>query len=146
VTTCWADPVAALDAITVHALQYARALATEVVAIHVVPDIEERPRGQLDDLPDRFDRWATQLDGERPHLIVIESPCRAVVPPLLAYILQWQRAHPGPICTAVIPELVDDPFRTLWLHNHRAFWLKAALLREPKVCVADVTLHIERDA
>jgi hypothetical protein len=139
-------PLAALDAITVNALQYARALATEVVAIHVVPDIEERPRGQLDDLPDRFNRWATQLDGERPHLVVIESPYRAVVPPLLAYILQWQRAHPGPICTAVIPELVDDPVRTLWLHNHRAFWLKAALLREPKVCVADVTLHIDRDA
>ncbi|MDQ6922505.1 MAG: APC family permease, partial [Candidatus Dormibacteraeota bacterium] len=73
-------PLAALDAITVNALQYARALATEVVAIHVVPDIEERPRGQLDDLPDRFDRWATQLDGERPHLVVIESPYRAVVP------------------------------------------------------------------
>jgi hypothetical protein len=139
-------PLAGLDAVTVNALRYARALATEVVAIHVVPDVEERPRGQLDDLPDRFDNWARQLDGDRPHLVVIESPYRAVVPPLLAYILQWQAAHPGPVCTAVIPELVDDPLWTLWLHNHRAFWLKAALLREPRVGVADVTLHVGRGA
>jgi hypothetical protein len=139
-------PLAGLDAVTVNAVRYARALATEVVAIHVVPDVEERPRGQLDDLPDRFDNWARQLDGDRPHLVVIESPYRAVVPPLLAYILQWQAAHPGPVCTAVIPELVDDPLWTLWLHNHRAFWLKAALLREPRVGVADVTLHVGRGA
>jgi hypothetical protein len=79
-------------------------------------------------------------------VVVIESPYRAVVPPLLSWILQWQAAHPGPICTAVIPELVDDPLRTLWLHNHRAFLLKAAVLREPRLGVADVTLHIGRDS
>jgi hypothetical protein len=41
-----------------------------------------------------------------------------------------------------VPELVDERLRTLWLHNHRAFWLKAALLHEPGIGVIDVTLHI----
>jgi hypothetical protein len=121
-------------------------VSPEVVAVHVVTDVQERAGQQLDDFPNKFNRWASKLGGDRPHLVVIESPYRSVVPPLVSYILQWRASHPGRVCTAVVPELVDERLRTLWLHNHRAFWLKAALLREPKVCVADVTLHIDRDA
>jgi amino acid transporter len=135
-------PVAGLDAVTVNALRYARAVSPEVVAVHVVTDIEERDSHERDDLPDQFNRWANQLDGDRPHLVVIESPYRSVVPPLISYVLQWRASHPGRVCTAVVPELVDDRLRTLWLHNHRAFWLKAALLHEPGIGVIDVTLHI----
>ncbi|MDQ6793075.1 MAG: APC family permease [Candidatus Dormibacteraeota bacterium] len=138
-------PVSGLDPVTVNALRYARALAAEVVAIHVVTDVEERARDELDDVPDRFDEWAAGLEGERPHVVVIQSPYRAVVPPVLTYILRWRAAHPDPLCTTVVPELVDERLLTLWLHNHRAFWLKAALLREPGVGVADVTLHIGGD-
>jgi hypothetical protein len=61
---------------------------------------------------------------------------------LVSYILQWRASHPDRVCTAVVPELVDERLRTLWLHNHRAFWLKAALLHEPGIGVIDVTLHI----
>jgi len=135
-------PVAALNAPTVNALGYARALGAEVVAIHVVTDVEEVARDQLDELPNEFNQWASRLDGERPHLVVIESPYRAVVPPLVSYIVGWRARHPGPICTVVIPELVDRRFTTLWLHNHRAFALKAAMLRQPGIGVADVTFHV----
>jgi len=135
-------PVSALNAPAVNALGYARALGAEVVAIHVVTDVEEVARDQLDELPTQFNRWASQLDGERPHLVVIESPYRAVVPPLVSYIVGWRARHPDPICTVVIPELVDRRFTTFWLHNHRAFALKAAMLRQPGIGVADVTFHI----
>lgn len=135
-------PVSALTAPTVSALGYARALGAEVVAIHVVTDVEEVARDQLDELPHQFNQWASQLDGERPHLVVIESPYRAVVPPLVNYIVGWRARHPDPICTVVIPELVDRRFTTLWLHNHRAFALKAAMLRQPGIGVADVTFHV----
>jgi len=138
-------PVSGLDPVTVNALRYARALAAEVVAIHVVTDVDERAHHELDDVPDRFDEWAAGLEGRRPHLVVIQSPYRAVVPPVLTYILRWRAAHPDSLCTTIVPELVDQRLLTLWLHNHRAFWLKAALLREPGVGVADVTLHIGGD-
>jgi hypothetical protein len=135
-------PVAGLDAVTVNALRYARAVSPEVVAVHVVTEVQERAGQELDDLPDQFNQWASNLDGDRPHLVVIESPYRSVVPPLVSYILQWRASHPDRVCTAVVPELVDERLRTLWLHNHRAFWLKAALLHEPGIGVIDVTLHI----
>ena len=74
--------------------------------------------------------------------MVIESPYRAVVPPVISYVLQWRARHPRRVSTVVIPELVDRRLWTLGLHNHRAFWLKAALLRQPGVGVADVTFHL----
>ncbi len=42
------------------------------------------------------------------HLVVIESPYRSVVPPLLAYVDSWRQAHPEPVCTVVLPEVVAD--------------------------------------
>ena len=135
-------PLSTLNAATVSALGYARALGAEVVAIHVVTDVEEVARDQVDEVPNRFNRWASQLDGERPHLVVIESPYRAVVPPLVSYIVRWRDKHPDPICTVVIPELVDRGLSTLWLHNHRAFALKAAMLQQPGIGVADVTFQV----
>jgi amino acid transporter len=135
-------PVAGLDAVTVNALRYAREVSPEVVAVHVVTEVQERPGHELDDFPDQFNHWARGLEGDRPHLVVIESPYRSVVPPLVSYILQWRASHPGRVCTAVVPELVDERLRTLWLHNHRAFWLKASLLHEPGIGVIDVTLHL----
>jgi hypothetical protein len=139
-------PTGGLDPVTVNALQYARALAPEVVAIHVVTESEERPRKDVEAFPERFNDWASQFEGERPHLVVIESPYRSVVPALVSYILVWRAAHPDPACTVVVPELVDERLHRLWLHNHRAFWLKTALLQHQGIGVVDVTLHVGREA
>ena len=89
--------------------------------------------------------WKRHARAERRedpiHLVVIESPYRSVVPPLLAYVDSWRQAHPEPVCTVVLPEVVADHWWAYWLHNHRARWLKAALLRRSTVAVADVTYH-----
>ena len=75
-------------------------------------------------------------------LTVIESPYRSIVPPVLAYVDSWRKAHPEPACTVVLPELVTHRWWATWLHNHRAFWLKAALLSRSTVAVANVTYHL----
>ncbi len=138
-------PVSRMDAVTTNALGYARALGCEVVALHVVTDVEEVDSDQLDELPEQFSRWAAQLDGERPRLVVIESPYRVVTVPILTYLLRWHAKHRDRLSTVVIPELVDRRLWTLALHNHRALRLKAALLRVPAIGTADVTFHL-RDA
>jgi amino acid transporter len=135
-------PISRLDAVAVSALGYARALGTRVMAVHVVTDVEHVARDELDEVPEQFQRWVAQVEGQRPTLVVIESPYRAVVPPIISYVMQWRARHPDHACTVVIPELVDRRLWTLGLHNHRAFWLKAALLRQPEIGVADVTFHL----
>ena len=76
-------------------------------------------------------------------LVVIDSPYRAVVPPVLAYVDGWRQAHPEPLCTVVLPELVTHHWWALNLNNQRAFWLKAALLSRATVAVVDITYHLE---
>jgi hypothetical protein len=135
-------PISGVDVVTASALGYARALSADVVAIHVVADVEHVAHDELDEVPGQFREWVAALDGRAPRLVIIDSPYRSVVPPVISYVLQWRARHPRRICTVVIPELVDRRLWTLALHNHRAFWLKAALLRQPGIGVADVTFHL----
>jgi amino acid transporter len=135
-------PISRLDAVATSALGYARALDFEVVAIHVVTDVEHVAHDELDEVPAEFERWTSGLEGRHPDLVVIESPYRAVVPPVLSYVLRMRALHPERLSTVVIPELVNRRLWTLGLHNHRAFRLKAALLRQVGIGVADVTFHV----
>jgi hypothetical protein len=52
--------------------------------------------------------------------------------------------EPLPLAAQVVlrPSLVRLKLALLGLHNHRAFRLKAALLRQPGIGVADVTFHL----
>jgi amino acid transporter len=138
-------PVSRIDAVTVRALRYAAARGAEVVAIHVIANVEEVGNDERDRVPEEFQQWSQRVEGPRPRLVVIESPYRAVVPPMLSYVRRWREANPTHVCTIVIPELVDTMLWTLLLHNHRAFWLKTTLLRLRGIGIADVTFHV-RDA
>ena len=135
-------PVARLDARSERALRYAVTVATEVIVLHVVLDGREDAE---------FEAWRERLTelwrqaAEQPHcdqpprLLLIDSPYRQVLPALLVYLDSWRLAHPGPQCTVVLPELVVPHWWNQGLHNHRAFWLKAALLSRSNMAVADVT-------
>jgi amino acid transporter len=138
-------PIADLDAPARRALAYAAAIAARVVAVHVDTRVNE-PALESEHIVNRLLAWKrrAQAEGRKDpiHLVVIESPYRSVVPPLLAYVDGWRHAHPEPVCTVVLPEVVADHWWAYWLHNHRATWLKAALLRRSTVAVADVTYHM----
>ena len=138
-------PIANLDAPARRALGYAAAIAPRVIAVHVDTRVNE-PAEESEHIANRLLAWkrhAQEEAREDPiHLVVIESPYRSVVPPLLAYVDSWRHAHPEPICTVVLPELVADHWWAYWLHNHRAVWLKSSLLSRATVAVADVTYHL----
>jgi hypothetical protein len=138
-------PIADLDAPARRALAYAAAIAARVVAVHVDTRVNERAE-ESEHIVNRLLAWKRHARAEGRedpnHLVVIESPYRSVVPPLLAYVDSWRQAHPEPVCTVVLPEVVADHWWAYWLHNHRARWLKAALLRRSTVAVADVTYHL----
>jgi amino acid transporter len=138
-------PIADLDAPARRALAYAAAIAARVVAVHVDTRVNERAE-ESEHIANRLLAWKRHARAEGRddpiHLVVIESPYRSVVPPLLAYVDSWRQAHPEPVCTVVLPEVVADHWWAYLLHNHRASWLKAALLRRSTVAVADVTYHL----
>jgi amino acid transporter len=142
-------PIANMQAPARRALAYAVTVASEVTAVHVETGTDEAADA-TQATARQLRAWKHELARRAPHvpvrLIVVESPYRSIIPPVLAYIDSWRKAHPEPICTVVLPEVVVEEYWALGLHNHRGFWLKAALLTRPTIAVADVTFHVDGHA
>lgn len=71
-------------------------------------------------------------------LVVIESPYRETVRPVLLYLRQMRRDFPGDVISVFIPEYVVSHWWQNLLHNQTALRLKARLLFEPSVAVTSV--------
>jgi hypothetical protein len=71
-------------------------------------------------------------------LVVIESPYRETVRPVLRYVRHLRREHPGDVVSVVIPEYVVGRWWQHLLHNQTALRLKSRLLFEPAVTVTSV--------
>ena len=63
-----------------------------------------------------------------PRLVVLQSPYRFVINPILDYILELERKNPDRQLAVLIPELVERHWYQYFLHNQRAEWLRALLL------------------
>ncbi len=63
-----------------------------------------------------------------PKLVVLKSPYRFVISPIVDYVLEVERNHPDRQIAVLVPELVERHWYQYFLHNQRAAWLKAALL------------------
>jgi amino acid transporter len=129
-------PIGGLQKAVVRALGYARSLTGDVRAIYV--DIDPTATELL--LRD----WNTW--GRGVQLVVLDSPYRSLLEPLLEYVEQVQAVDPDAYVTVVLPEFVP---RRLWhhlLHNQHALLIKGALLFKPNVVVTSVPFHLGRRA
>jgi amino acid transporter len=127
-------PVADLNDIALQSLAMARALSSTVIAVHVCDD-----DNHIAALRAKWEIW-----GDHVPLIIIESPYRAFIRPLLAYIDAIDRQRSDDTLVVVLPELVATRWWHHVLHNQAALRLKAALLFRPGTVVMDVPHHIGR--
>ncbi len=125
-------PIARIDRAALAALAYARSISLDVTALHVTDDdiAGERMRR----------RWAMRDDGIP--LVIIESPYRALIPPLLAYLDDRERDDPERPITVVLAEFVPRRFWDYLLHNQTALRLKLRLFLRPNTIVVDVPYHL----
>ncbi len=69
-------------------------------------------------------------------LVIIESPYRLLLRPLLAYVDALRETDPEGDLLVMLPEIVSRHWWEHLLHNQTAVRLKAALLHRPGVVVA----------
>ena len=127
-------PIGSLQRAVVKALRYARTMSADVRAVYV--EIEPASTKAM------RDQWAEWGQGVK--LVVLESPYRSLMEPLLEYIEEVQDTNPNGYVTVVLPEFVP---RRLWqhlLHNQQALLIKGALLFKPNVVVTSVPFHLGR--
>lgn len=125
-------PISRFDRAAMAALAYARAISSDVTAVHVATD--------GDDVADMRARW--EAWGGPVKLVILESPYRALMAPLMAYLDATETMDPSRPTTVVLAEFVP---RHLWeypLHNQTALRLKLRLFLRPNTVVIDVPYHL----
>src|SRR6185295_7860894 len=80
----------------VGAIRYALAMSPSARAVYIEVDVESRIR-----LEERWAKWASGMP-----LVVLRTPYRSVIGPLLDYVDRLQEETPGSIVTIVLPEFV----------------------------------------
>ena len=131
-------PVSGINPITIRALAYARSISPHVTAVHIVEGEEPEEAEQFNTA------WRKAVPNNEVSLVIIESPYRSLLGPLLSYIDALDRQKPDDTITIVLPEaLPSRPWEYL-LHGQSALRLKAALLFRPNTVVADVPFVLGR--
>ncbi|HET7034734.1 MAG TPA: APC family permease [Thermomicrobiaceae bacterium] len=127
-------PMSAIDRASLRAIEYARQITSNVTAVHVTDDPDDARQMQ--------ERW-DELGLDVP-LVIIESPYREIVGPLVNYVEQLHRERQDLTITVVLPEFVPAHLYELLLHNQTALRLKFALWTHPDVVVINVPYHLKR--
>ncbi|HXZ34320.1 MAG TPA: APC family permease [Terriglobales bacterium] len=135
-------PIDRWSLVSEKALRYAWTLSREIHVLHVRcgedtdslcrqwSDVVEKP-AELAGLP-------------VPQLVVLESPYRFIVRPIVDYAIQQQTTHPDRNITVLIPELVESHWYHYLLHNNRPEAIRALLLfnANQQITVASIPYHL----
>ncbi|CAN5894604.1 APC family permease [soil metagenome] len=127
-------PVAALNRVARQTLAYARSISENVTALHITDDEE-----QIEQIQQEWGQLGTDIQ-----LLIIESPYRSIIGPLLSYLDEVNQQRPGDTITVVLPEYIARHSWEQLLHNQTALRIKAALLFRPGTVVTSVPYHLER--
>jgi hypothetical protein len=125
-------PVPGINRAVIRAINVGRSIAPDVRAVLVSDDPEEAATIRS--------QWERQLP-DIP-LVFVESPYRALVGPLLAYLdvldQAWPRDKKGPITFVIVPEYVARSWWERILYNQSARRLRSALLGRRRTVVVNV--------
>jgi hypothetical protein len=163
-------PVARLDQIALRSILYAETLTPEnVIVLHVAADAEDESQFRGEWAAWTLRRSATENTARAadtpgvestqpagipdaaplslatiPRLVVIESPYRSLLAPLVSYVEAVRAANASSIVTVVLPEFVPAHWWEYMLHNQTALRLKLALYTQRGVAVTNLPYHLSQ--
>ncbi|MGH7313889.1 MAG: APC family permease [Candidatus Rokuibacteriota bacterium] len=114
----------------VRAVQYAKTLAPLATVRGVYVETDPIRTARMEE------KWATW--GLEVPLVVLSSPYRSLLRPLLEYLDQIQARGATQMVTIVLPEFLPRRWWQHFLHNQTALLIKGALLYRKNTVVADV--------
>jgi amino acid transporter len=120
----------------VRALQYAESLSSAVPVRGVFVETDPARTARIEE---KWGKW-----GMGVPLVVLTSPYRSLLRPLLDYIDHLQERDENHVVTVVLPEFVPRHWWQHVLHNQTALLIKAALLFRRNTVVADVPFLLRR--
>lgn len=125
-------PVSGIHLGVIDALRYAISISKDIRACYVEtdPNTTERLKGE-------WKKWAHEIP-----LVILRSPYRSVVAPLLDYFDELSKTTQGAMITVIIPEFITKKWTYQVLHNHTALLIRTALLFRRGKVITSVRYHL----
>ncbi len=117
----------------ISALNYAHLISDDARAVY----IETNPQ-QTAGLKKDWERW-----GDATPLVIMESPYRSLIGPLMRYIDTVQKERADDVVTIVLPQLVSRKWWHAFLHNQYAPLLRLALSHRKDVVLTNVRYFLQ---
>jgi len=122
-------PISNVHRGTLAALRYARMLSDDVTAVHISMEPED-----TDKVRQKWETW-----GRGTRLVIVDSPYRLFLEPLLNYIDEILSVRqPNETVTIVVPHFVPEQRIHNTLHMQTAEMLRRELLSTPGVVITEV--------
>ena len=125
-------PVPSLNRAVVQAVNFGRAISDDVQVVHVTEDMDEGEQLR--------ERFARQMPGVQ--FVIVESPYRALVRPVVAY-LDVTTKDPELVTIVVVPEYVGRHWWDRILYNQTTRRLRDELLGRPNTVITTVPYRRE---
>ena len=127
------------------ALTFALTISPDVTALHI--DSGDHTVYLRQEWYGFVDQPVLQLGMAPPRLVVLSSPYRFVITPIVDYVLDLAQKNPSRQIAVVIPEVVERRWYYHMLHNQRGTALKSMLYFKGngRIIVVNVPWYVEGD-
>lgn len=130
-------PISGVHQGTLAALRYAKLLSNDITAVHVTIEPEDAQKVRQ--------KWETWGEGVR--MVMLESPYRLFLEPLLGYIAEIEkRKQHNETITIIVPEFIAESRVTATLHTNTAELLRSQLKRQSGIVIISVPYHVKENS
>jgi amino acid transporter len=112
----------------IQAIKFGLTMSDDVVAVHVTDDLVA-----AEELRERFRRQVPDVE-----LVIVESPYRELVQPLIRYLEVTSARHADAVTIVLVPERIIHHWWERFLYNQNAHRIRDALTGHPGILVADI--------
>jgi amino acid transporter len=127
-------PIDDVNYASLRAMAFARTICADVVVLHIALNPEHAEKVQH-----KMKMYAPDLK-----LVVVDSPLRAFVRPLISYVDAVHSQYPDAFITIVLPEFITAHWWEQFLHNRTAARLQREFEKHPNVAVVLVPYLLEK--
>jgi amino acid transporter len=123
-------PIDRWNRISRRAMRFAVTLSDDIEALHI--ECDEHTNGLRHDWHKFVQEPARKANRPVPELVVLQSPYRFIIKPLVDRVLELEQRHPDRMIAVLLPELIERHWLHYLLHNQRPEMIAARLMLRGK--------------
>lgn len=127
-------PIDDVNYASLRAMSFARTICEDIIVLHIATDTE-----RVEKVRQRMKSYAPDLK-----LVVVESPLRSIMRPMVIYVEALHKQHPDSFISIVVPEFIPARGWERFLHNRTADQLTKAFRKHQDVAVILVPYQLQK--